>query len=390
MTQVAPGVVTRARTAVAVVFVANGVTFASIFARMPALRDAFALSPAQLGLLLLCLSGGAVVGLPLSGVVVHRIGPARAVGTAMAVSCSGMVALAVALLAGGIAWAGAAMFLIGLGTGVWDVAMNVEGAAVEQHLGRSFMPRLHAGFSIGAVGGAAVAAACAALGVPVAAQLVGVAVVVPAVVLTMVRSFLPAEPEPEQARSGGVLAAWREPRTVLVGLLVLAFAFTEGSAYDWIAVALVDGHGADQAVGAVGYGVFVAAMTAARLWGGALLTRYGRVTVLRGSAALAVAGLLVVVLAGGIGWALAGALLWGAGAALGFPVGMSAAADDPGRAAPRVSVVSSIGYTAFLAGPPLIGLLAERDGVLRGLLVVLVALVVALLTAGATRPPRRV
>ena len=63
--------------------------------------------------------------------------------------------------------------------------------------------------------------------------------------------------------------------------------------------------------------------------------------------------------------ALAGALLWGLGAALGFPVGMSAAADDPSRAAVRVSVVSSIGYTAFLAGPPLIGLLAEDVGILQ-------------------------
>ncbi|MGQ0577139.1 MAG: MFS transporter [Pseudonocardia sp.] len=385
MSLVEPRVVSRARAAVAVVFVANGVAFASIFARTPALRDTFALSPAQLGLLLLCLSGGAVVGLPLSGVVVHRVGPARAVAVAAGVSCTGMAVLAAALLTGGVAAAGAALVLVGLGTGIWDVAMNVEGAAVERHLARSFMPRLHAGFSVGAVGGAGVAAACAALRVPFAAQLLGVAVGVAVVVLVAVRSFLPAAPEPP-GREGGVLAAWREPRTVLLGLLVLAFAFTEGSAYDWIAVALVDGHGAAEAVGAAGYGVFVTAMTVVRLVGGALLARFGRVPVLRVSAAVAVAGLLVVVFGPGTGAALAGAALWGAGAALGFPVGMSAASDDPGRAAPRVSVVSSIGYTAFLAGPPLIGLLAERDGVLRGLLVVLAALLVAVLAAGAARP----
>jgi cyanate permease len=84
--------------------------------------------------------------------------------------------------------------------------------------------------------------------------------------------------------------------------------------------------------------------------------------------------------------ALTGALLWGVGASLGFPVGMSAAADDPERAAVRVSVVSSIGYTAFLAGPPLIGLLAGHSGILMALFVVVGALVLALLASGATRP----
>lgn len=383
---IAERVVTRARTAVAVVFVANGVTFGSIFARTPALRDAFALPPARLGLLLLCLSGGAVVGLPLSGFVVHRLGAARAVVVATVTSCSGMAVLAATLLAGTEAGAAAALFLIGLGTGVWDVAMNVEGAAVERHLGRPFMPRLHAGFSVGAVGGAGVAAASAALDVSFAAQLVAVGVVVPLVVLVTVRSFLPADPEPATGRGSGVARAWREPRTVLVGLLVLAFAFTEGSAYDWMAVALVDGHGADQAVGAAGYGTFVAAMTVARVVGGTALARFGRVATLRVSAGLAAVGVLVVVLGGNVAVALAGAALWGVGAALGFPVGMSAAADDPGRAAPRVSVVSSIGYTAFLAGPPLIGLLAQWGGVLQALLVVLAALFVALLVAGSARP----
>lgn len=382
---VAEGAVVRARTAVAVVFVANGTLFASIFARTPALRDAFGLSPAGLGLLLLCLSVGSVVGLPLSGFVVSRIGAGRAVVSAMATSAAGMVALAAALVAGPVAAAGAAVFLVGLGAGVWDVAMNVEGAAVERAVGRPLMPRLHAGFSIGAVLGAGIAAACAGLGVTFAAQLVGVAVLVVAVVPVAVRAFLPADPDEERPGARGVLAAWREPRTLAVGLLVLSFAFTEGTAYDWSAVAFVDGHGVTQAVAALGYGLFMTSMTAVRLWGGGLLTRFGRVAVLRVLVLVALAGLLVVVLGQGTGWALAGAALWGAGAALGFPVGMSAAADDPARAAARVAVVSSIGYTAFLAGPPLIGLLAQRVGILHALLVVVVALVVAFGAAGATR-----
>jgi MFS family permease len=189
-------------------------------------------------------------------------------------------------------------------------------------------------------------------------------------------------------RASGVAAAWREPRTLLVGLLVLAFAFTEGAANDWIAIALVDGYGAGEAVGAVAFGLFVTAMTVGRLLGGAVLDRFGRVPVLRAAAVVALAGLLLVLAGGTTPVALAGALLWGAGTALGFPVGMSAAADDPRRAAARVSVVSSIGYTAFLAGPPLIGLLAQSAGILRALLVVLGALALGLLAAPAARDVR--
>ena len=80
-----------------------------------------------------------------------------------------------------------------------------------------------------------------------------------------------------------------------------------------------------------------------------------------------------------------GIVLWGAGASLGFPVGMSAAADDPVRAAARVSVVSTIGYAAFLAGPPLLGFVGDEVGTLQALLVVAVLLVPAALVVPAAR-----
>jgi MFS family permease len=195
-------------------------------------------------------------------------------------------------------------------------------------------------------------------------------------------------PEPEAAGTshGGAFAAWREPRTLVVGLLVLGFAFTEGSANDWIAIAFVDGYRTPEVLGAIAFGFFVSAMTLGRLFGGSALQRFGRVPVVRATAGIALVGLLLVLLGGSTPVALIGALFWGVGASLGFPVGMSAAADDPARAAARVSVVSSIGYTAFLAGPPLIGLLAQEAGILRALFVVLGALVIGLFAASAARP----
>ena len=379
----------RARTAVAVAFMVNGLCFASWISRTPAVRDTLGLSSAQLGLLLLCVSGGSIAGLPLSGPIVHRLG-ARAAVLAGSLSVGvGLTGLGVALLLVSVPLAVPGLVLVGLGVGVWDVAMNVEGAAVERRLGRSLMPRLHAGFSLGTVAGAGLGAASAATGVPLSVQVFVVAVVAPASMAVATRMFLADHGEPDEGtrrRPGGVLTAWREPRTLVVGLMVLGFAFTEGSANDWMAVAMVDGYGTTEAVGAIGFGVFVAAMTVARMVGGAALERYGRVATLRATAGLGLAGLLLVLLGGSALVAIAGAVLWGFGAALGFPVGMSAAADDPERAAFRVSVVSSIGYTAFLAGPPLIGVLAEHVGILSALFVVVAALTLGLAASGASRP----
>jgi predicted MFS family arabinose efflux permease len=279
----------------------------------------------------------------------------------------------------------AGLFVMGLALGNQEVALNVEGAAVEQRVGRSLMPRFHAGFSVGTVAGAALGAAVVAAGVPVGAHMLAVAVGVGVFVPVVVRGFI-THPQPREKRERHARRAWTEPRTIAVGLFVLAMGFTEGTGNDWLAVAMVDGYGASQATGAWALAVFVAAMTAGRIGGGGLIDRWGRVAVLRASCGLAAAGLALVVLGPSTAAAFAGAALWGLGTALGFPVGMSAAGDDPARAAARVSVVASVGYTAFLAGPPLIGVLGDEVGVLQALTVAGAMLVLAFLLAGATRP----
>jgi len=192
---------------------------------------------------------------------------------------------------------------------------------------------------------------------------------------------------PDAARGSGALAAWREPRTLLIGLLVMVMAFVEGTANDWLAVAFVDGYGVSEATAAAVFGVFVAAMTVGRVLGTTALDRWGRIPVLLATIGLAAVGAVLTVLAGSGPVAMVGVALWGLGASLGFPVGMSAAADEEDRAPARVSVVAAIGYTAFLAGPPLLGLLGDRVGTLRALLVIPALLVPALFLVPAARKP---
>lgn len=392
-----PAAVTSASTATYTAFIGSGVVFASWASRIPQVRDRLDLGPAQLGLLLLAIAVGSLVTLPLAGTVIARFGSRRTVAAAAVVLGLALVVVAVGYLVGVLPVA-IGLFLLGFANGAWDVGMNVQGALVERRLGRSLMPRYHAGYSLGTVVGALLGAGMVALRVPVTAHLLVVAIVVTALVAVRAQRFL-GDPGPESesganpveptksGRSRGALSAWREPRTLLIGVVVLTFAFAEGVGNDWISVAAIDGYGLPAAFGTLAFAAFLAAMTASRWLGPALLDRYGRVPVVRALSVLAVTGLLLFVFAPTVPIAYLGTLLWGAGVALGFPVGMSAGADEPQLAPGRVSVIASIGYCAFLSGPPLIGFLGDRYGVLRALVTVAVMLGVAALLAGVLRPP---
>src|SRR5690606_30081674 len=111
-------------------------------------------------------------------------------------------------------------------------------------------------------------------------------------------------------------AAWREPRTYALGVIMLGMSFAEGGANDW------------PAMGAAALTVFSVCMTTVRIFGGPLVDRFGRVLVLRVLAITAAAGILLFILSPALPFAFIGAALWGIGASLGFPLGMSAAADD--------------------------------------------------------------
>ncbi|MCG5464669.1 MFS transporter [Micromonospora sp. NPDC053740] len=385
-----------ARNGVAATFTLNGLAVGSWFSRVPAVREALDLSAGRLGLLLLAMSVGALLAMPTSGLLAQRFGAARTVTMATVLVAVGLTVAGLgATMTGSFALVALGLVALGYGSGACDVAMNVEGAAVERRLGRTIMPRFHAGWSLGSVAGAALGAGAARFDVSVGAHLVAVAVVVLTGTALAARTFLPvgsdhtgdpADATPA-ARRRAQLAAWREPRTLLIGLFVLVAAFTEGAANDWLAVAFIDGRDLSEAAGAAVFAVFVVGMTVGRTLGTIALDRWGRVPVLSGTIGLAVVGAGLAVLAGSGPVAVIGVALWGLGASLGFPVGMSAAADDEAHAAVRVSVVAVIGYTAFLGGPPLLGLIGDEVGILRALLAVPLLLLPTLLLVPVLRPP---
>ncbi len=383
------------RNAVFAIFALCGIGLSSWVARTPSVRDSLHASTSEMGWIVFGLAAGSIAGLIFSSHVLAHFGSARTIAGSIVGSAVGlaMAGLGATLFASpGPVVVGLAVF--GAGTGMCDVSMNVEGAANERVLGRTVMPLFHAAFSIGTVAGAGLGALAELAHVPIAVHLGVIAVVMAIGVLFAVRRL---QPHPDATGDGAGadteagwrsrLVIWRRRRTILIGLIVLGMAFAEGSANDWLALAMVDGHHVSNAAGAFVFGIFVAAMTIGRVAGVFVLDRFGRVPVLRASAVLAAGGLLVVIFVSSPLVAGVGVVLWGLGAALGFPVGMSAAADDPKVAAASVSAVATIGYFAFLVGPPSIGLLGGHVGLLHALLLVLVLVGLAGLTSGAARKP---
>jgi fucose permease len=379
---------TTARNAVALLFALNGFCFATLASRVPDERESLDLSNGALGSVLLAIAVGAMVGMPATGHLIERWGAGAVLRTGAGADLGGLVLAGVSATAGFVPGTVVGLFVYGVGAGVWDVAMNVDGATVERELGRSIMPRFHACWSLGTFTGAGVGAVAAGLGLPLAVHYSVVPAVAVAVAMVASGRLLPAGEVHQETESGGVRSAWLEPRTLAIGLMVLAFTLAEGAANDWLALSLVDGYDARHWVGVLGFALFVASMTLGRLGGPVALDRFGRAPTLLASALAATVGVLVVVWTGVAWLAVVGILLWGFGAALGFPVGMSAAGDDPVRAARRVSVVSTIGYGAFLAGPPLLGFVGNHVGTLDSLLAIPIAMIPAALLVTSVRRPR--
>lgn len=420
------------RNGVVTAYAGSGLVFATWVSRIPAIRDDLGLTPGEIGLMLLCMSLGSFVSVAVSGLVVLRLGSKLTSRVGSIIQTIGVLIVGLgATVFTDTLVVGAGLVMVGLGTGSWNTASNIEGAAVERALGRHIMPRLHGAFSIGTVAGAGLGALAASLHVPVALHLGVISLAVCGAVLigtshyqadkmnssgamvdlgdsgavpgtgpipiitagatgtTGTPTTLSAEKAAAAKKAGKakIAAAWRDPRTLMLGALVLGLGLAEGAAGDWVALAMVDGYGSTAAIGAIGYGIFVSAMTIGRFAGTVVLDKFGRVSVLRVGAALAIIGLGLFVFAPNAEVALAALVFWGLGSALGFPVAMSAASDDPEHAAARVSVVSTVGYGAFLGGPPLLGLLAEHVGVLNSLLAVLVMLVIAFFLTPVVRKP---
>jgi predicted MFS family arabinose efflux permease len=372
-------------------FASTGLALASYIGRTPAIRDALNASVSQMGHVILSLSIGSVIGIPLCGRLVVRLGARTGIGCASILLGSGLLLAglgchqhSVVLVSLGLACCGAAF-------GFGEVAYNVEAAALEAELNRSVLPSVHAAFSAGSLSGAGAAAIAVTLHVSATVNLSVVAVLV-FLAGGFVWRWVPAgtgrETAPDQPTRKRVWppAAWKEKRTILIGLTLLGGAFAEGTANDWLPLSSQQGHHVSAATASAIYVVFAFAMMITRISGGRLVDRFGRAAVLRSMCGVAAGGMLLFIFGPALPAVFVGAALWGTGVALVFPLTVSAAGDDPVGAARRVSLVAGLGYAAFLIGPPCLGTAGQHFGLLHAFLPIVAGVLLAGLIAGAVRP----
>ncbi|MEJ6489911.1 MFS transporter [Leucobacter sp. USCH14] len=338
-----------------------------------------------MGLVLFGLSAGSMIGILSSGPLVARFGarPLILVGTVGVILSMPTIGWGSATGAPLVVTAG--LFVFGLGMGGSEIAMNVEGADIERGFGRPVLPALHGFFSLGTVVGATAGIGFTALEVPVVWHLGAVGAIATAALVAAIPHVPPgvgiAQRDASKSRGRDRLRSAMDGRLILIGVVVLAMAFAEGTANDWLPLVMVDGHGLDPAFGSAVYAVFAASMTVGRFAGGPFIERFGRPAVLCASAVSGVIGLAIVIFVDHQIAAGAAVILWGLGASLGFPVALSVAGASGQDPATRVAIVATVGYVAFLVGPPLLGFIGEHAGLRTALLAPLVLMAVAIFLA---------
>lgn len=372
---------TRARTAVTVVFAAHGALFASFAPRIPGVKDGLDLSAGALGVALLAPAAGALVSMPLTGAASVRFGSAATTRALFAAYCAlpWTVGLAGEL---GTLWLG--LFGWGLAIGGLDVAMNAQGVTVEKTYGRPVLSSFHAGWSIGALIGTGIGSACAAVDVDLAVQLAIGGAVLFVAVFPLLRPMLPdrdadaPRPPPFAVPSG---------RLLLLGAAAFAGLVCEGAAADWSAVHLTESLDASDGLGGAAYGAFTAMMTIGRLVGDRIVAALGRERSLQLLGAIGALGMAGGLLSESIVGAVVGFAILGFGLSAMVPTIFGAAGESEAAAGPAIAAVSTCGYFGWLLGPSMIGGLAELVGLTGALWLVPALTATAGLLGRASRRP---
>ncbi|MFD5157553.1 MFS transporter [Streptomyces hawaiiensis] len=353
----------RARTALSVVFFVNGALFGNWVLRIPTVKDHTNADTGPLGLALLGLAVGALLSKQLSGQLVARHGSRPVTRVGITLSC---LAVILPALADNVVTLGLALIGFGAAMGIVDVAMNAHGVAVQDRLGRPVLSSLHGVYSIGGLLGSLTGGGAEARGLSPLVHLALVGTVLGCVALAASAWLLPASSDlaPKRAEGGWArLPAGHRLPLVLLGFVGLCGMAGEGAVGDWGAIYLRDNLGAGAQFAALGYSAYSVAMAAGRFLGDRVLARWGDVRVVTWAVTGAGCAFAAGLLAGHPTAAVCGFAALGAGLSIVMPAVFSMAGRMGGQATgPSITVVSSIAGTGFLAGPPLIGFLAQLTG----------------------------
>jgi predicted MFS family arabinose efflux permease len=355
----------------------NGVIYASWISRLPRIQEIYAVDYGQLSFIMLSLSVGALVGMPITGTIIVKTGSRLITVVLAAVMCLAFPLIPVMssypmLLALG--------FLLGMVSGSLDVAMNAQGILAEDRLGKPVMASFHAAFSLGMMLGAALGGLAVEIGLTVFQHLVLVSL--PLLLGALVWGFprLIQDRVPS-AQAGDTPAPQRRfriiPELLLLGVICFCCMLGEGAMADWLTNYMEKDIGTTRALAPLALSFFAGAMTLGRLIGDRARTRFGDTYLLRIESILAISGMVLIVTSTQAIPVIIGCFLVGSGLATIVPIVYSVSGRFPGLASGvGISIVSTIGYTGFLFGPPAIGFIGDWVGLRTGLMVVLLLFVV--------------
>jgi predicted MFS family arabinose efflux permease len=362
-----PDGLAAATAALRIQFFVTGALFATLGVHVPSIKSHYALGERSLAFALLAFGIGSVAAVLCAGGILAQRSPRQMIPW-LALTC--MAAIACLLLPSAYGGLLVLMLAYGVAAAVFDVAINDEATAIERASGRALMSGFHGMFSVGGMAGAASWSLVAEAGASPGQHLAGAAAVLGLLGCAASRFMLRQQRHGDP--HGSPLNLPRGP-LLLVGLLAAIALVGEGAMYDWSVLYLRQEVHAPPATASLAYAAFSAAMAAGRFGGDWVRAHVDAVNLLRGSGALAACGMALALAVPSPAAALTGFALAGLGFSNVVPVLFSAAGNVPGIAPARgIAAVSSVGYAGMMAGPPLIGFIAQDTSLRAGLLVVVV------------------
>lgn len=340
------------RLAVGALFLVNGILSGAWFIVIPAVKSALSLQAGALGMALFGAPLGALAAMPLAGLLIGRMGGRKVIAVAVMIF---VMILPLLPLAPSVGLLFLGLMIHGAANGAIDVGMNAEAAHVERRFGRSIMSLYHGLWSIGAMAGSLIVGF--ALGHDL--QPFPILAVVSAIGLIVFATAILRLPSGPDAGAGPALG--RPRRTLLgLGLIALCGLMIEGAMVDWTAVYLTGSLAATAGQASLGLAAFTGTMALGRFGGDILVNRFGRLAVIEVGALAILLGLVTAVVFSQLTLAIAGFALVGIGVACVVPIVFGAAGRTPGMMpGTAIAAVTTMGYCGFMAGPPLIGLIAD-------------------------------
>lgn len=343
------------RAAVNIIFFLNGFVHANYFSRLPRIQDQFHIDNGMVGLVLLSSSVGALFAMPFTGWLIIRNGSRRISIFSCYFYCSlipfiywmpGLWALIILF------------FLLGISSGMLDVAMNSQAVMVEKQLQKPIMTSFHALFSIGMMLGAVCGSLFTKLGAGIFPHFTIVSGVSVATVFIARYYLIHDKPAVKPVQE----AAFRLPNAAMVSVGVIAFCcmLGEGAMADWSTNYMENIAKADPALAPLGLSAFALAMTIGRMLGDNARLKYGDRNLMVACGIIATLGLSVAILFIHPFAVIAGLFIVGIGLSAIVPIAYSIAGHTkdlpPGVG---LAMVTTVGYSGFLFGPPIIGFVAD-------------------------------